>query len=129
MVNQNRNREVAPDQNLDQNLAQDQGPDLDQNADPSQGVKVGPDLDQTPGRDVEQNQEADHPRTNPGPGHLRRLGVVPGHLQKVLRVFSWGSESINRKTRIIDVVYNAVNNEVCEKRHCCDRRYFIPSII
>jgi len=85
MVNQNRNREVAPDQNLDQNLGPDlsQGPDLDQNAGPSQRVKVAPDLDQTPGRDVEQNQEADHLRTNPGPGHLRRLNVVPGHLQKV----------------------------------------------
>ena len=83
MVNQNRDQEVAPDQNLDLNLVQDQGPDLDQNAGPSQGVKVAPDLDQTPGRDVEQNQEADHLRTNPGPGHLRRLGVAPGHLQKV----------------------------------------------
>ena len=83
MVNQNRDQEVAPDQNLDLNLVQDQGPDLDQNAGPSQGVKVGPDLDQTPGRDVEQNQEADHLRTNPGPGHLRGLNVIPGHLQKV----------------------------------------------
>ena len=26
--------------------------------------------------------------------------------------FSWGSESITRKTRIIDVVYNAANNEL-----------------
>jgi small subunit ribosomal protein S8e len=26
--------------------------------------------------------------------------------------FSWGSESISRKTRIIDVVYNACNNEL-----------------
>ena len=116
MVNQIRGQEVAPDQNLDQNLgpdlSPDQGPDLDQNAGPSQGVKVGPDLDQTPGRDVEQNQEADHPRTNPGPGHLRGLNVGPGHLQKVLRNFSWGSESIVRKTRIIDVVYNAANNEL-----------------
>merc|ERR1719362_1514876 len=67
MVNQNPNQEVAPDQNL----VQDQGPDLDQNAGPSQGVKVGPDLDQTPGRDVEQNQEADHLRTSPGPDHLK----------------------------------------------------------
>ena len=25
--------------------------------------------------------------------------------------FSWGSEGISRKTRIIDVVYNAANNE------------------
>ena len=83
MVNQNHDQEVAPDQNLDQNLVQDLGPDLDQNAGPSQGVKVAPDLDQTPGQNVEQNQEADHLKTNPGPGHLRGLGVVPGHLQKV----------------------------------------------
>merc|ERR1712141_829543 len=26
--------------------------------------------------------------------------------------FSWGSESITRKTRIIDVIYNAANNEL-----------------
>merc|ERR1711988_1896908 len=26
--------------------------------------------------------------------------------------FSWGSEAITRKTRIIDVVYNAANNEL-----------------
>eukprot|EP00096_Caligus_rogercresseyi_P010029 TRINITY_DN352_c0_g1_i1.p1 TRINITY_DN352_c0_g1~~TRINITY_DN352_c0_g1_i1.p1 ORF type:complete len:209 (+),score=74.56 TRINITY_DN352_c0_g1_i1:118-744(+) len=26
--------------------------------------------------------------------------------------FSWGSESVSRKTRIIDVVYNAANNEL-----------------
>merc|ERR1712139_308155 len=26
--------------------------------------------------------------------------------------FSWGSEAISRKTRIIDVVYNACNNEL-----------------
>lgn len=26
--------------------------------------------------------------------------------------FSWGSEAITRKTRIIDVVYNATNNEL-----------------
>jgi len=27
-------------------------------------------------------------------------------------VFSWGSESISRKTRVLDVVYNATNNEL-----------------
>ena len=85
MVNQILDQEVAPDQNLDQNLgpdlSPDQGPDLDQNAVPSQGVKAAPDLDQTPGQNVEQNQEADHLRTNPGPDHLRGLGVAPGHLQ------------------------------------------------
>merc|ERR1719271_96881 len=26
--------------------------------------------------------------------------------------FSWGSESVSRKTRVIDVVYNATNNEL-----------------
>ena len=26
--------------------------------------------------------------------------------------FSWGSESISRKTRVLDVVYNATNNEL-----------------
>ena len=26
--------------------------------------------------------------------------------------FSWGSEAVTRKTRIIDVVYNASNNEL-----------------
>lgn len=27
-------------------------------------------------------------------------------------VFSWGSESLSRKTRVIDVKYNATNNEL-----------------
>ena len=27
-------------------------------------------------------------------------------------VFSWGSESVSRKTRVLDVVYNATNNEL-----------------
>ena len=27
-------------------------------------------------------------------------------------VFSWGSESVSRKSRVIDVVYNATNNEL-----------------
>jgi len=26
--------------------------------------------------------------------------------------FSWGSEAVTRKTRILDVVYNATNNEL-----------------
>jgi small subunit ribosomal protein S8e len=26
--------------------------------------------------------------------------------------FSWGSEAISRKTRILDVIYNATNNEL-----------------
>ena len=40
--------------------------------------------------------------------------------------YSWGSEAVTRKTRILDVVYNASNNELvrsedsdpCEERHC-----------
>jgi len=36
--------------------------------------------------------------------------------QRALRIdagnFSWGSETISRKTRILDVVYNATNNEL-----------------
>jgi small subunit ribosomal protein S8e len=27
-------------------------------------------------------------------------------------VFSWGSENVTRKTRVLDVVYNATNNEL-----------------
>jgi small subunit ribosomal protein S8e len=39
-------------------------------------------------------------------GLILELGpLFPGN-------FSWGSESVTRKTRIIDVVYNASNNEL-----------------
>jgi len=36
---------------------------------------------------------------------LRALRIDSGN-------FSWGSEAIARKTRILDVVYNATNNEL-----------------
>ena len=68
---------------VNQNLAQDLDPDLDPNSGPSQGVKVGPDLDQTPGRDVKQNQENDHLKTNPGPDHLQKVPGVPAELEEI----------------------------------------------
>jgi len=50
----------------------------------------------------------------------RRIQIVKGrggNLKfRALRIdsgnFSWGSESVTRKTRILDVVYNATNNEL-----------------
>merc|ERR1711941_61319 len=44
-------------------------------------------------------------RTRGGNKKFRALRLDTGN-------FSWGSESITRKTRIIDVVYNAANNEL-----------------
>ena len=41
---------------------------------------------------------------SPGNKKYRALRLDQGN-------FSWGSEGISRKTRIIDVVYNAANNE------------------
>jgi small subunit ribosomal protein S8e len=44
-------------------------------------------------------------RTRGGNQKFRALRINEGN-------FSWGSEAISRKTRIIDVVYNATNNEL-----------------
>ena len=44
-------------------------------------------------------------RTRGGNKKYRALRLDTGN-------FSWGSESIARKTRIIDIVYNAANNEL-----------------
>ncbi|XP_024174210.1 40S ribosomal protein S8-like [Rosa chinensis] len=48
---------------------------------------------------------------------VRRIRVRGGHVKwRALRLdtgnFSWGSEAVTRKTRILDVVYNASNNEL-----------------
>jgi len=48
---------------------------------------------------------------------VRRIRVRGGNLKfRALRLdtgnFSWGSEAVTRKTRILDVVYNASNNEL-----------------
>lgn len=53
----------------------------------------------------------------PGDRRVRRIRVRGGNYKfRALRLdsgnFSWGSESIARKTRILDVVYNATNNEL-----------------
>ena len=55
--------------------------------------------------------------TKLGPRRVRPLRVRGGNLKfRALRTdigtFSWGSEAISRKTRILDVVYNATNNEL-----------------
>jgi len=52
-----------------------------------------------------------------GPRLVRPLRVRGGNYKfRALRLevgnFSWGSESITRKTRILDVLYNASNNEL-----------------
>jgi len=55
--------------------------------------------------------------TKLGEKRIRRIRVRGGNYKfRALRLdagnFSWGSESITRKTRILDVVYNASNNEL-----------------
>merc|ERR1711941_192154 len=55
--------------------------------------------------------------TKLGPQRIHTLRVRGGNKKyRALRLdqgnFSWGSEAITRKTRIIDVVYNAANNEL-----------------
>ncbi|KAI9021108.1 ribosomal protein S8e [Hyaloraphidium curvatum] len=55
--------------------------------------------------------------TKLGAKRVHVVRVRGGHLKfRALRLeagnFSWGSESVTRKTRIIDVVYNASNNEL-----------------
>ncbi|XP_039055294.1 40S ribosomal protein S8-like [Hibiscus syriacus] len=48
---------------------------------------------------------------------VRRIRVRGGNVKwRALRLdtgnYSWGSEAVTRKTRILDVVYNASNNEL-----------------
>ena len=48
---------------------------------------------------------------------MRRIRVRGGNVKwRALRLdtgnYSWGSEAVTRKTRILDVVYNASNNEL-----------------
>jgi len=48
---------------------------------------------------------------------IRRIRVRGGNVKwRALRLdtgnYSWGSEAVTRKTRILDVVYNASNNEL-----------------
>jgi ribosomal protein eS8 len=55
--------------------------------------------------------------TKLGAKRIHTVRVRGGHLKyRALRLdagnFAWGSESVTRKTRVIDVVYNASNNEL-----------------
>jgi len=55
--------------------------------------------------------------TKMGPKQLRSVRGRGGNLKyRALRLdngnFTWGSEQITKKTRILDVVYNATNNEL-----------------
>eukprot|EP01038_Epipyxis_sp_PR26KG_P011704 gene11704-15669_t len=55
--------------------------------------------------------------TRIGPSRIHPLRVRGGNIKyRALRLdtgnFSWGTEVITRKTRILDVVYNASNNEL-----------------
>ena len=55
--------------------------------------------------------------TKIGAKNVRRVRGRGGNFKfRALRLdsgnFSWGSESVTRKTRILDVVYNATNNEL-----------------
>eukprot|EP00745_Piridium_sociabile_P036056 TRINITY_DN6394_c0_g2_i2.p1 TRINITY_DN6394_c0_g2~~TRINITY_DN6394_c0_g2_i2.p1 ORF type:complete len:227 (-),score=58.52 TRINITY_DN6394_c0_g2_i2:53-679(-) len=55
--------------------------------------------------------------TKIGPKRIHTVRTMGGNKKyRALRLdngnFSWGSESVTRKTRIIDVIYNASNNEL-----------------
>ncbi|XP_076437991.1 small ribosomal subunit protein eS8-like [Babylonia areolata] len=55
--------------------------------------------------------------TKLGPKRIHTVRTMGGNKKyRALRLdhgnFSWGSESVTRKTRIIDVIYNASNNEL-----------------
>lgn len=55
--------------------------------------------------------------TRIGPKRIRTVRVRGGHTKfRALRLehgnFSWGSEAVTRRTRVLDVVYNATNNEL-----------------
>lgn len=55
--------------------------------------------------------------TRIGPKRIHEVRVRGGNIKRrALRLdagnFSWGSEAMTRKTRVIDVVYNASNNEL-----------------
>ena len=55
--------------------------------------------------------------TRLGPQRIHTIRVRGGNKKyRALRLdtgnFSWGSEAVSRKTRIIDIVYNACNNEL-----------------
>merc|ERR1712189_146305 len=55
--------------------------------------------------------------TKVGAKRIHKVRARGGNLKfRALRLdqgnFSWGSEGLSRKTRILDVVYNAVNNEL-----------------
>jgi small subunit ribosomal protein S8e len=55
--------------------------------------------------------------TKLGPKRVRSVRGRGGNLKyRALRIdagnFSWGSEALSRKTRVLDVVYNATNNEL-----------------
>lgn len=54
---------------------------------------------------------------------VRRVRVRGGNSKfRALRLdsgnFSWGSEAVTRKTRVLDVVYNASNNELVGVTDC-----------
>ena len=55
--------------------------------------------------------------TKLGPSNIHKLRVRGGNTKfRAMRLdhgnFSWGSEVVSKKTRILDVVYNASNNEL-----------------
>jgi small subunit ribosomal protein S8e len=55
--------------------------------------------------------------TKLGPNRIRPVRCRGGNLKwRALKVdhgvFAWASENLTRKTRVLDVVYNATNNEL-----------------
>ena len=64
---------------------------------------------------------------------VRRVRVRGGNFKfRALRLdsgnFSWGSEAVTRKTRILDVVYNASNNELVSRNGRAKARLYLGSV-
>ena len=70
--------------------------------------------------------------TRIGPKRIRTVRVRGGHTKfRALRLehgnFSWGSENTTHKTRILDVTYNASNNELVRRR-TPSRAFPVPGV-
>ena len=71
-------------------------------------------------RKYEMGRQPANTKLTPGNTDVRPLRVRGGNMKfRALRLdhgnFAWASEVVTRKTRIIDVVYNASNNELVSK--------------
>merc|ERR1711964_391762 len=66
-------------------------------------------------------------RTRGGNTKYRALRIDTGN-------YSWATESVTRKVRVLNVVYNCTNNELAhqhprQERHCRDRRRTLQAVV